>query len=79
MWLTIASTMMSWDLLSSATSSQEPRRWSTLVWSIGSKPASAPSNGVKNGRMRTPSYTPAKRVRSTSVSEAMVPSPKRLA
>lgn len=55
------------------------RRGSTLVWSIGSKPASAPSNGVKNGRTWTPSYTPAKRVRSTSVSEAMVPSPKRLA
>ena len=78
MWLTIASTMMSWDLLSSATSSQEQARVHLgVVDRI--KAGGGASNGVKNGRTWTPSYTPAKRVRSTSVSEAMVPSPKRLA
>ena len=32
-----------------ATSSHVPSRGSTSVWSSGSNPASAPSNGWKNG------------------------------
>ncbi len=75
-WLTITSTTTSRPAASAATSAHEPRRGSTVVWSTGSNPASAPSNGTKNGSRCTPPKTPGKAVSRTSCRPAIVP-PRR--
>jgi hypothetical protein len=49
-WFTMRSAITSAVSVNARTSSQVPRRGSTVVWSTGSNPASAPSMGVKKGR-----------------------------
>src|SRR4051794_8350854 len=54
----MTSTISAYRPAIAATSLHVPSRGSTSVWSAGSNPASAPSYGVKNGRMWRPPNTP---------------------
>jgi hypothetical protein len=71
-WLTITSLATTASPLRARTSSRAQSR-SMRVWSLGSKPASAPSNGVKYGRRWMPPNIPDRRVSSMSRTPVTVP------